>query len=139
VTRGDRDPRLPADEYAAKPTILRFWHEDGEWFLDGVDHEGRYSEACWSYDHRADAWEDIPTFYESYIRPHVIEPLETVGLPDLTQQELLVLRGALARQREHLGHVQSTPYVEDMLTTNRSLTTAVDEALITLGWTQPDG
>lgn len=46
----------------SKITRLRIYKEDGEWFLDGTDDDGNYSEHFWSYDSHADAIKNVGDF-----------------------------------------------------------------------------
>ena len=64
------------DEYTTKPTHLRIfsdaaYRDDGflevEWFIDGRDDNGKYTEMCWSYDsfeEAVSALSEFTTFYE---------------------------------------------------------------------------
>jgi hypothetical protein len=66
---------LPTDHdgYTTEPTHLRVFGEfsmtpDGathaEWFIDGADDDGNYTESYWSYDTFAEAIADLPDFVE---------------------------------------------------------------------------
>jgi len=54
--------------------MIRFYTEEaphvGEWFIDAVDAEGNYTEACWSFDTEDEARDAIPEF----CRNHKINP-----------------------------------------------------------------
>lgn len=56
--------RIPDDQagYAQRVTHILVVHEDGEWFIDGRDERGDYTEACWSYDTWAEAMANVPDF-----------------------------------------------------------------------------
>lgn len=58
------------DVYTADPTHVRI-HSDGiAWFVDGADDEGRYTEACWSYDTHAEACADAENFVKAATRDY---------------------------------------------------------------------
>jgi hypothetical protein len=76
---------MTIDCYTARPTRARIFSDaayaniDGqiveqrEWFLDGVEEmDGRYTEACWSYDTFAEALADLPEFWRLYVAPNRI-------------------------------------------------------------------
>lgn len=66
------------DTYTTTPTHLRLWADVGlftpatrgeptvyvEWFIDGADDEGNFTEMCWSFDTYAEALECLSEFYE---------------------------------------------------------------------------
>lgn len=55
--------RGPTDDpYTTRPTHLRMWCDDGEWFIDGLDEDGRFTEMCWSFDTFAEALASLPEF-----------------------------------------------------------------------------
>jgi len=70
------------DCYTTRPTRARIFSETVcgvgieprvEWFLDGVEEmDGRYTEACWSYDTFAEALADLPEFWRLYVAPNRI-------------------------------------------------------------------
>lgn len=62
-------------DYTTKPVKVRIFAEplglgprDHQWCIDGVDDDGNFTEACWSYDSFADAVSELSTFWETYIR-----------------------------------------------------------------------
>lgn len=59
------DPKVVLlDDYTTTPTHLRIFSDGAEWFLDAVDDQGRFTEACWSYDSFQDAVNDLASFVE---------------------------------------------------------------------------
>lgn len=54
------------DDYTdpAKVVRIRLFEEKpgGDWSIDGVDENGHYTEACWSYATEAEARAAIPEF-----------------------------------------------------------------------------
>lgn len=51
--------------------MIRFYTEEtpgrgDEWFIDGVDAEGHYTEACWSFDTEEEAAAAIPEFCQNH-------------------------------------------------------------------------
>lgn len=56
-------------DYTTRPTHVRLYSEsypDGnvEWFIDGADDDGNYTEACWSYDSYGEAVANLADFVE---------------------------------------------------------------------------
>lgn len=49
--------------FTDKVTHLRVHTDGSEWFIDGADDSGDYTEACWSYDSFAGAVAALPEFY----------------------------------------------------------------------------
>lgn len=73
---------VPADDaYTAAPVKARIFaaHSSSvrhgvrlyRWDLDGVDPDGRYTEACWSFDSWQEALAAVPDFWRTYIAPAV--------------------------------------------------------------------
>lgn len=59
-------PSTPeADCYTTTPTRLRIWSDGGEWFLDGADDRGAFTEGCWSYDTHAAAVAALAEFVDA--------------------------------------------------------------------------
>ena len=50
------------DYYITVVNYIRVLGEDGQWFIDGRDEYGDYTEACWTYDTWAEAIADVPEF-----------------------------------------------------------------------------
>ena len=50
------------DAYTDEPTHVRIYSDGKEWFLDGADDEGNYTEQCWSYDSHEAAAADVAEF-----------------------------------------------------------------------------
>lgn len=63
------------DTYTTTPTHLRLWADvwvnadtrepvGTEWYIDGADDEGNFTEMCWSFDTYAEALMCLSEFYE---------------------------------------------------------------------------
>lgn len=50
------------DAYTDEPTHVRIFSDGNEYFVDGADDEGNYTEMCWSFDSFAEAIEEMADF-----------------------------------------------------------------------------
>jgi hypothetical protein len=50
------------DAYTDEPTYVRIFTDGMEWFIDGVDNEGNYTESCWSFDSHEEAAANVEDF-----------------------------------------------------------------------------
>lgn len=53
------------DPYTTTVRNLRIWSDGVEWFLDGSDGAGKYTESCWSFDSFTEAVAAMPGFVEN--------------------------------------------------------------------------
>lgn len=53
---------MTGDGYTTVVNYLLIVCDSGEWFLDGRNANGDFTEACWSYDTWAEAMADVPEF-----------------------------------------------------------------------------
>lgn len=53
------------DAYTDEPTHIRIFSDGREWFVDGADDEGNYTEQCWSYASFDEAGADVENFIKN--------------------------------------------------------------------------
>lgn len=64
----------PFNDYTDQPSKIRIYsdcHLPGkvyEWFIEGIDKTGRFTEDCWSYDSFEEAVADLKRFVETTAR-----------------------------------------------------------------------
>ena len=79
--------KLPrrTDHYITPDEVTRvrvFW-EDTQWSVDGVDDQGGYTEACWSFDSINEAKDAVADFVAFHnVNPTAVLPTE----PDTVEE-----------------------------------------------------